>query len=111
MVPEDQAPAKLGGGPILTVAEAGGRGLISKKRVNDWILKIAKENKIPINIHADDVGMTDSATMELTRSGVLVASIGIPTRYMHSANTVVDLKDIETTAKLVARAIEKPLKI
>lgn len=110
-VPEDQAPAKLGGGPILTVAEAGGRGLLSKKKVNDWLIKIAKSNSIPLHIQADDVGMTDSATIELSRSGVLTASIGIPTRYMHSANTVIDTKDIETTAKLIARAIESPLKI
>lgn len=107
-IPEEQAPAKLGSGPILTVAEAGGRGLISQKRTNDWITKAAKENKIFLNIQADDAGMTDSAIIELTRAGVLTASVGIPSRYMHTPNTVVDLKDIETTAKLIARAIEKP---
>jgi len=110
-VPEEHAPAKIGGGPILTVAEAGGRGLISPKTINDWFLKTAKDNKIPLNIQADDVGMTDSATIQLSKGGVLTASIGIPTRYMHSPNTVVDLKDIETTAKLVALAIEKPPRI
>ena len=45
---------------------------------------------------------TDADAIQVTRAGVPVAVISVPLRYMHSPNELLDLADLEATAKLVA---------
>jgi endoglucanase len=52
---------------------------------------------------------TDADAIHLSRGGVATAVISIPNRYMHSPNEMVDLKDVDAAATLIAefcRAIE-----
>ena len=45
---------------------------------------------------------TDANVMQLTRGGVATAVVGIPNRYMHSPVEVVNLEDLERSARLLA---------
>ena len=105
-VKSENIPVKVGGGPVIEVLEAGGRGVISHPRITEWLRKIAKEREIPYQINVGDGGMTDAAIMYITRAGIPSCSIGIATRYIHSQVEVASLKDVENTAKLLAIALE-----
>lgn len=91
---------KLGGGPTITV------GANSNPKLAALLAKIAKGKRISYQNEAHPGGTgTDANVIQLTRSGVATALIGIPNRYMHTAVEVVSLSDLEAAAKLIAETV------
>ena len=102
-VKEGDAPAKMGEGPVVTVADAG---LIAHPKVLRLIVDSAKENKIPYQLETGIRGATDAARIALTREGVPSGVISVPARYIHSPVAILDLEDVEKAVKLVVAAVE-----
>jgi len=103
-VEEGKAPAKVGEGPVLTVADAG---LIAHPKVLRLLIDSAKENKIPYQLETGIRGSTDAARISLSREGVPSGVISVATRYIHSPAAILNLEDAEKTVKLAVVAIEK----
>lgn len=93
---------KLGGGPIIA------RGANINPRVFDLLVRTAKELDLPHQIEAAPAGTgTDANAMQITRAGMATGLISVPLRYMHTPCEVMDLKDIESAAKLMAGFCER----
>jgi endoglucanase len=103
---EGEATTELGKGPAITVAEAGGRGLITDKRILNWLIESAKKAKVPYQLEAGEGGMTDSAAIYISKTGVPCGTISIPTRYIHGPGEVLSLKDVENAIKLISIALD-----
>ena len=103
-VEEGKAPAKMGEGPVITVADAG---LIAHPKVLRLLIDSAKENKIPYQLETGIRGSTDAARISLSREGVPSGVISVATRYIHSPAAILNLDDAEKTVKLAVAAIEK----
>lgn len=103
-VREFDTSVKMGKGPALTISDSG---LITHPKVLRWLLDVAEEEKIPIQLESGLLGSTDAARISMTRQGVPCGTISIPTRYIHSPAGILNLKDIENSAKLAATAIRK----
>jgi putative aminopeptidase FrvX len=103
-VEEGKAPAKMGEGPVLTVADAG---LIAHPKVLRLLIDSAKENKIPYQLETGIRGSTDAARIALSREGVPSGVISVAARYIHSPAAILNLDDVEKTVKLAVAAIEK----
>jgi len=73
-------------------------------------LDTAEEEKIPFQLESGLMGSTDAARISITRQGVPSGTVSIPTRYIHSPVGVLNLKDIENSAKLAAAAVKKAKK-
>ena len=72
------------------------------------LVKVAEDKKIPHQISGCPRATgTDANIMQLTRSGVATAVVGIPNRYMHTPVEMVSLSDIENAVKLLVAFIEK----
>ncbi len=97
---------KIGKGPVITVADASGRGLIAHKKVLEWLIKTAEENKIEYQLEVGEGGTTDATAIHLTKSGIPTGVISIPARYIHTPVEVVSLQDAVRTAELIAKALE-----
>ena len=69
--------------------------------------KTALEHKIPYQESAAHraTGGTDTAAVQLTRSGVATALLSIPNRYMHSAVEMCDLRDAEAAVQILTETI------
>ena len=106
-VREYDTSVKMGKGPSLTVSDSG---VITHPKIMRWILDTAAEEKIPIQLESGLLGSTDAARISLTRQGIPSGTISIPTRYIHSPVGILNLIDIENTAKLAAAAIQKATK-
>lgn len=65
----------------------------------------AKAHGIPYQMEILKQGGTDSAAIQKSRSGVASATISLPSRYVHSACEVIDLRDFEAAVSLIAAAI------
>ena len=98
---------KLGKGPAITIVDAGGRGLIATKNVVRWLKETAEKNDIPYQLEVAEGGTTDATAIQLTKAGIPSGVVSIPARYIHSPVEVVDMRDMENSANLVAKALER----
>ena len=93
---------KLGAGPFLD-RNADNNPVLGRK-----IRKIADKYNINIQERAGyrASGGTDTARMQLTRSGVATALISIPNRYMHTPVEMCDLRDVENAVNLIVETVK-----
>jgi endoglucanase len=93
---------KLGSGPFLD-RNADNNPVLGRR-----IRKIAAEHNIAVQERAGyrASGGTDTARMQLTRSGVATALISIPNRYMHTPVEMCDLRDVENAVNLIVETVK-----
>ena len=90
----------LGEGPTIVTAP------ILSGEMSRRLAEVAKEAGIPF--HRETEGGqtgTNADAVAVIGAGVATASLGIPQRYMHTPVEVVDPRDIELTARLIAEYI------
>lgn len=88
---------QLGGGPVLS------RGAANSPLVYERLLEIARRENIPYSLQITPRSTgTDADAIHKARGGVATGVISIPNRYMHSPNEMVDLRDVENAARLIA---------
>jgi tetrahedral aminopeptidase len=93
---------KLGGGPIVA------RGANINPKVFEMLVQTAKDLGVPYQIEAAPSGTgTDANAMQVSRAGMATGLISVPLRYMHTPCEVMDLNDIENSAKLMAGFCER----
>jgi putative aminopeptidase FrvX len=97
---------EIGKGPVITIADASGRGLIASEKVVDWLAETAREFEIEVQMDVSGGGTTDATAIQLTREGINTGLISVATRYIHSPVEVLSIKDLEACAELIARALE-----
>lgn len=94
--------ATLGGGPILH------RGPNFNPAVYNRLVAAAKEARIKTQMQPIQRGSgTDANAIQMTRAGAAAALISVPCRYMHSPVEMVSAKDVENSAKLIAKFLAK----
>jgi len=74
--------------------------------LREKLSEIGREYRIPIQyeVSPGPTG-TDARAMQITRSGVPTLLLSLPLRYMHTSVETIDMEDIKTSAKLLARFI------
>lgn len=102
-VSEVEAPIKMGAGPAFTVAD---RGLIAHPKVLRLLIETAQKIGISYQLEAGLPGSTDAARIALTREGVPAGVVSIPTRYIHNPASLLSMKDVEASVKVVVAAIQ-----
>ncbi len=96
-----QGTFPLGKGPIITV------GPNVQRVVSDRFIFTAKAKNIPYQIDVDSGNTgTDAWPVQIVKKGVYTSLLSIPLRYMHTPYEVIDFRDTENTACLLAAVIE-----
>lgn len=87
----------LGGGPMIGISPILSREMFEKLK------SAAENNKIPYNVEvmAGRTG-TNSDPISITRNGVKTGLVSVPLRNMHTSSEIVDIRDIENAAELIA---------
>jgi putative aminopeptidase FrvX len=99
----EAAQAPLGGGPVIYLYLASD---LPNPKLVDFVKAIAASHHIPIQLDASQGAGFESASIQRSGSGVPTIGIGIPVRYMHNHNGVMELSDLDATVKLVAAVIQ-----
>lgn len=99
-------PVEIGKGPIITISEASGRGLMANRKMVAWLKETALNNDIPFQLEVGSGGNTDAAAITLERGGIPSTTLSIPARYIHSPVEVVDPRDIEAGIRLLVEALK-----
>jgi putative aminopeptidase FrvX len=90
---------ELGSGPVLA------RGSTLNEPLFELLHEAAVKEKIPFTLEASARATgTDADAVHVSRSGVPTALISIPLRYMHSPVELVQLDDVQASARLIAAA-------
>ena len=97
---------RLGGGPAIKVKDAK---FIAHPLVKDKLLEYARRLNLPVQLEVLERGTTDAAVIQLVGEGVLSGVVSIPTRYVHSANELCDLDDVEGAVRLLTHVAENGL--
>jgi len=93
---------KFGSGPVLT------RGSTLDPQVFELLYAAGEEAEIPFTVSASArYTGTDADAVHISRGGVPTGVVSIPLRYMHSPVEMVQLDDVENTAKLIAAFAHK----
>lgn len=91
---------KLGSGPTIF------RGPNINPKLEELFVNTAKKKRISFQtLSAAGATGTDANVMQISRSGVATALISIPNRYMHTPVEMVDLRDLQASARLIAETV------
>ncbi len=89
---------KLGSGPALSLFDSY---TIANKELINEVKEVAVKNKIEFTIDSMTGGGTDAGAVQIAKDGVKAMTISIPSRYMHSHNSIVDVNDVSAVADLI----------
>jgi putative aminopeptidase FrvX len=90
---------ELGSGPVIT------RGSTIHPQLFELLYQAGSEEQIPFTVEASARATgTDADAVHLSRGGVPTALVSVPLRYMHSPVELVQVDDVEATARLIAAA-------
>ncbi|HWT25859.1 MAG TPA: M42 family metallopeptidase [Solirubrobacteraceae bacterium] len=93
---------KFGTGPVIT------RGSTLDPQVFELLHAAGEEAGIPFTVNASArYTGTDADAVHVSRAGIPTAVVSVPLRYMHSPVEMVQLDDVENTAKLIAAFAQK----
>ena len=90
----------LGGGPVLN------RGANINPVVAEALVSAAKKARVAYQMKGvPGASGTDAWAIQLARGGIATGLVSVPLRYMHTPIEVINLKDLEATAKLLAALV------
>lgn len=94
---KEHGDIRMGGGPVLS------RGPVVNPVLYARLARAAESAGVATQVLAAPSSTgTDADNIFTTRRGVASAVVSIPNRYMHSPNQVVDVRDVEGAADLIA---------
>jgi putative aminopeptidase FrvX len=105
-VTKGESSVSLGKGPVITIIDAAGRGVITPRPVLRWLRETAEKNSLPHQMQVGNGGNTDATAISITKTGIPCSVVSVATRYVHSPVEVLSLRDLEQGAALIAAAIE-----
>lgn len=101
--PQD-AQAKMGKGPSILTFDGG---MIPNQPLKEFVIEVAKQVQIPLQLSQIKGGTTDGASIHVSRAGCPSVVIGVPTRHIHSHSGLLSLKDTENTVRLLIELIKR----
>ncbi len=99
-----------GGGPIMSLFDFHGRGTLNGTIAHPAMVRLfeqaSQRTHVPLQ-RATSVGsLTDLSYVQLENTGVKSLNIYFPGRYAHSPCEMVDLCDLDATARLIAEVVD-----
>ena len=89
-------------GPSVSIADTLNR------EATTWVMNVAKQNEIPLQVVVEPGGTGTSATaLQLRDGGIPCALISIPLKYMHTPSEMVSERDIIQTSKLICALLSE----
>ncbi len=100
----EECAVKLGGGPGISFYDVR---MIPNLKLRDLVIETARQLNIPVQFSAMEGGATDGAAIHLHKTGVPTVVIGVPTRHIHSHNSIIRRDDYDWAIQLLIGVIGK----
>ncbi len=83
------------------------RSTIYSRELYKLAFDTAKDIGIPCQTKTMIAGGNDAGAIHTTRGGVKTIAVSLPCRYIHSPSGVADVRDIESSYKLVKEMLQR----
>lgn len=100
----EESSTKMGDGPSLLLYDSR---MIPNLKLRDLVIDTAKKEKIPLQFTTMEGGATDGSVIHIHKFGVPTVVLGVPTRHIHSHNSIIRRKDFDNTVKLLVALVKK----
>jgi endoglucanase len=100
----DETNGRLGAGADIFIYDSSA---IANRKLLKFLRATAAEKSLPIQLDLVQGYGDDSAEIQKTGDGAPTVNIGVPVRYMHVHNGVMDRKDFDATVDLVVAMIKR----
>ena len=100
---KQERQAAVGSGPQIRFMDSSA---IMNREFTEFVIATAEKNGIPYQLAVRRKGGTDAAPIHLHASGVPTVVVAVPSRYVHTHNTIIDISDYLNTLKLILKLIE-----
>jgi putative aminopeptidase FrvX len=100
----DGSGTKLGSGFSFFVFDGS---MIPDQKLLEYFINFANENNMKYQYDAMPLYGHDASSLQQCFNGVATINIGIPCRYTHSGNSIIDLEDAENTEKFLIALLSK----
>lgn len=97
-----EVQSRLGKGPSICIYDSSA---IPNIKLRDFVVDTAEQCGIPYQFDLNPAGGTDTGRIQLQGRGVPAICIGVPTRYIHTPASIMDLDDYENTLRLVVELV------
>ncbi|PYZ91934.1 peptidase M28 [Salipaludibacillus keqinensis] len=101
---QEETGLSLGKGPILSFMD---RSMIPHRKLRDFVVETAKENRIPYQTDIMAGGGTDAGKFHIAYKGVPTMVVSVPARYIHSHVSIVHHDDLDHAIDLLCEVIKK----
>ncbi len=98
----DDVSGKIGKGFLLRFYDPRA---IMHQGMKEFIINAAEEDGIKFQYYKS-MGGTDAARIQLANGGTLVATIGMPARYIHSTTSMISIDDYKEVKKIAYKIIK-----
>ena len=103
-ITKDEAQEELGKGPSVFLHDSS---MLPNLRLRDFFIDTAAELEMPLQFTVLSGYGEDGAEMQKSGSGAPSINIGVPTRYLHSHNSVIHRSDFANAVRLVAEVVRR----
>lgn len=103
-ITQDEAQERVGNGPGLFLHDSS---MLPNLKLRDFVVETAEELGISLQFNVLSGYGQDGAAIQKTGTGVPVVNITVPTRYLHSHNSVVSGADLDGAVRLVRGMVER----
>ena len=79
---------------------------IMNRKFTEFVIETAEKNGIPYQVAVRKKGGTDAGPIHLHASGVPTVVFAVPSRYIHTHNTIIDISDYLNALKLILKLVE-----
>lgn len=99
----EERQGAIGSGPQIRFMDSSA---IANRKFIEFVIETAEKNGIPYQLAVRRKGGTDAAPIHLHASGVPTVVVAVPSRYVHTHNTIIDISDYTGTLKLILKLVE-----
>lgn len=103
-VKSHEAQSKMGKGPVILIYDGS---LIPNLKLRNLVVDVAEAEGIPYQFDSIAAGGTDGGRFQFAGDGVPSISIGVPTRYIHSAASMMHLEDFNNATRLMVAVVKR----
>ncbi len=100
---ESEVGGKLGGGFMIRFYDPR---CIMHQGMKQFVEETAQKNGIKFQYYKS-LGGTDAAQVQLSEDGVLVCTIGMPARYIHSTASMINIDDYEAVKAVILAMLQQ----
>ena len=103
-ITQEEAQERVGEGPAIFLHDSS---MLPNLKLRDLFVDTARENDIPVQFNVLSGYGEDGAEMQRSYRGAPSINIAVPTRYLHSHNSIISRQDFDRTVDLVEAVVRK----